>query len=188
MGEPIRKPEAGPERFDQQRLEIWREAMAHLRHLSDDLWKALRTFLTLNAILLFTVVGLVVLLPLNRGIAFLLALLSVFGVLLTLISRFILKRHRIYYLQMLAKKSLIEEELGFYGTKLAGTETDLAFPWRLTPEVVAEIKQNCEAWIQKSVRAKGTIARAQFLLYETLMALYCLAFLVALVRLFRRGG
>src|SRR5437867_10253241 len=89
-------------------IKVWREAMAHLRHLSDDVWKGLRLFLSLNAILLIIITGLLVLLPLNRGIGFLLALLSVVGALLTLAARFILKRHRIYYLQMLAKKSLLE--------------------------------------------------------------------------------
>ena len=170
----------------EDRLAIWREALAHLRHLSDDVWKGLRLFLSLNSILLIIITGLLVLLPLNRGIGFLLALLSIAGALLTLAARFILKRHRIYYLQMLAKKSLLEDELGFYRTKIAGTESDLAFPWRLAPEVVAEIKQNCEAWIQKSIRAKGTIARAQSLIYETLIGLHFFIFVIAMLRLLRR--
>jgi hypothetical protein len=167
-------------------LEIWREALAHLRHLSDDVWKGLKLFLALNSVLLIIIAGLLVLLPLNHGIGFLLALVSVVGALLTLAARFILKRHRIYYLQMLAKKSLLEDEFGFYQTKLAGTDTDLAFPWRLTPEVVAEIKQNSEAWIQKSIRAKGTIARVQFLIYEVLIGLHAFIFVIAMLRLLRR--
>ncbi len=86
---------------------------------------------------------------------------------------------------MLAKKSLIEDELGFYRSKLARSEMDLAFPWRLTPEVVAEIKQDPEAWIQKMVRAKGTIALWQFLIYEVLIGLYAVVFVVAMIRLMR---
>jgi hypothetical protein len=80
----------------------------------------------------------------------------------------------------------LEDEFGFYQTKLAGTDTDLAFPWRLTPEVVAEIKQNSEAWIQKSIRAKGTIARVQFLIYEVLIGLHAFIFVIAMLRLLRR--
>jgi len=118
-----------------------------------------------------------------RWLAFLLALLSALGGALTLTARYILKRHRIYYLQMLAKKSLIEDALGFYRTKLAGSETDLAFPWRVAPEVVAEIKQNAEAWLQKLVRAKGTIALWQFLIYEVLIGLYAAILLFAVTRL-----
>ena len=162
-------------------VNLWREAMAHLRHLSDDVWNGLTLFLILNGIIIISMGALARLRPLNRPTALVLALLAVLGILLTITARYILKRHRTYYLQMLATKSLLEEELGFYGTKLAGTETDLAFPWRLTPEVVAEIKQNREAWIQKSVRARGTIARAQFLIYEALIGVYCLIFLFAVI-------
>ena len=170
----------------QEQLQIWREALNHLRHLSDDVWQGFKVFLGLNALLLIIATGLLVIPPVNKGIALLLALVSVGGVLLTLAARFILKRHRIYYLQMLARKSLIENEFGFYQTKIAGTEIDLAFPWRLTPEVVAEIKQNCEAWIQKSIRAKGTVARVQFLIYEVLIGLYAFVLIIALLSLIRR--
>jgi hypothetical protein len=106
----------------------------------------------------------------------------VLGAALTLTARYILKRHRIYYLQMLAKKSLIEDELGFYRTKLAGSETDLAFPWRVTPEVVVEIKQNAEAWVQKMIRPKGTIALWQFVIYEVLIGLYAAVLFFAVLR------
>jgi hypothetical protein len=52
--------------------------------------------------------------------------------------------------------------------------------------VVGEIKQNCEAWIQKSIRAKGTIARVQFLIYEVLIGFYALVLIIALLSLLRR--
>jgi len=86
---------------------------------------------------------------------------------------------------MLAKKSLLEAEFGFYQTKFAGKEVDLSFPWRLSPEVVAEIKQGFDAWVQKSVRARGTIARVQFCIYETLIGLYCLILLLAAIYILR---
>ena len=162
-------------------VNLWREAMTHLRHLSDDVWNGLKLFLILNGFIIISMGALVRPRPLNRPTALVLAIVTVVGIVLTIAARYILKRHRIYYLQMLAKKSLLEDELGFYQTKFAGSETDLAFPWRLAPEVVAEIKQNGEAWIQKSIRARGTIARVQFLIYETLLALYCLIFLLAVI-------
>jgi len=171
---------------NQDQLQIWREALTHVRHLSDDVWQGFKVFLALNTVLLIITTGLLVFPPVNKGIALLLALVSVGGALLTLAARFILKRHRIYYLQMLAKKSLIEDEFGLYQTKIAGTETDLAFPWRLTPEVIGEIKQNCEAWIQKSIRAKGTIARVQFLIYEVLVGVYAFVLIIAVLSLLRR--
>ena len=163
-------------------VEHWREAMAHLRHLSDDVWKGLKLFLSVNALIVVAMAGLGAFCQSRARLAMLLALLSVLGAALTLTAHYILKRHRVYYLQMLAKKSLIEDELGFYRIKLAGSETDLAFPWRVTPEVVAEIKQNPEAWIRKLVRAKGTIALWQFLIYEVLIGLYAVVFFFAVLR------
>ena len=183
MSEPDSSSGDLPKRLDAAGLDLWREAMAHLRHLSDDVWKGLRLFLILNAFNLISIVAFCCMpLPGHQKVV-LLAILAVAGALLTVTARSILKRHRIYYLQMLAKKSLLEAELGFYQRKIAGSGTDLSFPWRLTPEVVAEIKQNFEGWVQKSVRARGTIARAQFLIYEILIGLYCLVFLFAVIRL-----
>ena len=138
-----------PTKLAAPQLEVWREAMAHLRHLSDDVWKGLRLFLSLHAILFIIISGTIALVPLSRRMGWVLAAASVIGVLLALAARFVLKRHRIYYLEMLAKRALLEAELGFYEARLAGTETDLAFPWRLKPEVVADIKRDSAAWIQK---------------------------------------
>jgi hypothetical protein len=164
-------------------VEHWREAMEQLRHLSNDVWEGLKLFLGLNALLLIAMVALGVFCEQRFRQAVLLILLSSLGAALTLAARYILRRHRVYYLQMLAKKSLIEDELGFYRTKLAGSESDLAFPWRIAPEVVAEIKKNPEAWIQKLIRAKGTIALWQFVIYEVLIGLYAVVFVFALTRL-----
>lgn len=159
--------------------------MAHLRHLSDDVWKGLKLFLILNAFFAISIVALLNRRPLSHPTAVLLAVLAAGGIFLTLTARYILKRHRIYYLQMLAKKSLLEKELGFYQTKFDGSATDLSFPWRLSPEVVAEIQQNFEAWIEKSIRARGTMARAQFLIYEALIGLYALTLVLAMIWLLR---
>src|SRR6185295_3513175 len=97
---------------------------------------------------------------------------SAAGIALTLAGRFMLRRHRIYYLEMLAKKSLLEMQLGFYEKKFAGSDVDFALPWRLKPEVVTEISKNFDGWVQKSIRSRGTMARAYFLIYEALIAIY----------------
>ena len=174
-----------PPEISEANLFIWREAMTHLRHLSDDVLKGLRLFLGLNAVLLGALLFLLAYEPFARRWICLAGLVSCLGILLTIAARFILKRNRIYYLEMLAKKSLIEHQAGFYSTKLAGSNTDLAFPWRLKPEVVAEIVQDFDAWVQKSIRAKGTIARVHFMIYEVLLGVYFLLFGLALLRLLR---
>jgi hypothetical protein len=164
-------------------VEHWREAMAHLRHLSDDVWTGLKVFLTANAAIALILIAIGAYSESRLFTIVMLIVLSLLGAYLTLTARYILKRHRVYYLQMLAKKSLIEDELGFYQTKLDGTKMDLAFPWRVTPEVVAEIKHNPEAWVEKMIRPAGTIARWQFLLYEVLIGLYGATLLFSLIRL-----
>ena len=98
------------------------------------------------------------------------------------IGRYILKRNRIYYLQMLARKSLLEDELGFYTSKFSSTEIDLAFPWRLAPEVVSEIKKDLDAWVQKSIRPDGSIARWLFIIYETFIGVSIAALMLLLIR------
>ncbi len=163
---------------------LWRETLAHLRHLSEDVWNGMKLFLVWDG---FMLLSLILLFSIGRReslIGWLIGLLSVSGVLLTLIGRYVLKRHRVYYLQMLAKKSLLEEELGFYRAKFKGSDIDLAFPWRLAPEVVAEIRGDFDAWVQKSIRAPGTIARFQFLIYEALVGLFLIMLLAFLIRAF----
>ncbi len=156
--------------------------MEHLRHLSDDVFKSVALFLGMNALMLGALIFFCVMDPNGLGGA----VVCLLGVFLTLGGRFMLKRHRIYYLEMLAKKSLLEKELGFYDRTLAGSKVDLALPWRLKPEVVAEIAQNCDPWIQKSIRPKGTMARVYFLIYETLLVIYGAAFVINVLRFLDR--
>jgi hypothetical protein len=173
-------PQQLPPKSASVSLNHWREAMAHLRHLDNEVWVGLRTFLTANSFLFVAIAGLLAFGVPGARAQWLVVVLSATGIALTLVARYILRRHRNYYLQMLLRKSLLEWELGFYDTKLCGSNTDLAFPWRLTPEVVQELKRDPEPWIQRSIRGPGTIARLQFWIYEGLMGLYVAAVILAL--------
>ncbi len=153
-------------------LEVWREALTQLRHLSDDVWKGFRLFLALNGLVLTLLTVRISLGFWSFTKAAEVGALCGIGIGITLAGRYLLLRHRVYYLQMLAKKSLIEMDLGMYATKLKDSETDLAFPWRLTPEVVSEIQRDLDAWVKKSIRSKGTIARVQFWFYEAVLGVY----------------
>jgi hypothetical protein len=167
-------------KIDPTKLEIWRESLTHLRHLSDEVWKRFQLFLWLDFIFFLLAADALQKSHGGSGIFLILLALSV-----AFIGRYILQRNRIYYLQMLAKKSLLEDELGLYATKLSGTETDLAFPWRLTPEVVSEIKKDFDAWIQKSIRPTGSIARWLFIIYEAFIAIYLLGLFLLLIRMLK---
>lgn len=166
-------------------MALWRETLDHLRHLSDDVWMGFKTFLVFNGFILISMALLISSSRRDRSATIFIGLLSIAGILLTFAARYILKRNRIYYLQMLAKKSLLEEDLGFYRTTFDSSPIDFAFPWRLAPEVVAEVRKDCDAWVQKSIRASGTIARFQFLIYEVLVGLYVLGLLAVILTMFR---
>src|SRR5690242_4953351 len=130
------------EKIGPNSIQIWRESLAHLRHLSDEVYHGMKLFLAING---FNIVLIIASWGLRSELAnFVFAL---FGIFITLVGRYILKRHRIYYLQMLIKKTLLEQELGFYEVKFSGTQQDLALPWRLTLETIALIKENPEKWI-----------------------------------------
>jgi hypothetical protein len=166
-------------RIDESKLEIWRESLAHLRHLSDEVWKRFQLFLWLDLIFFLLAAG-----AWRNSIGGC-TFLVLFALGIAFIGRYVLRRNRIYYLQMLAKKSLLEDELGLYATKISGTETDLAFPWRLAPEVVSEIKRDFDAWVQKSVRPAGSIARWLFIIYEGFIAIYLLSLFLLLARMLK---
>ena len=152
--------------------------MMHLRHLSDDVFKSVALLTGLN---LFLLGGVTILLTANHGLC---AIVSLSGIALTLGGRLLLRRHRIYYLEMLAKKSLLEMQLGFYERKFTGTSVDFALPWRLKPEVVTEISKDFDGWVQKSVRSKGTMSRVYFLIYEAVIFLYSMSLCWSLWRMF----
>jgi hypothetical protein len=158
------------EKLNDVELQLWREAMTQLRHLSDDVFKSVALFMGLN-VLLLTMAVVLTLVDLSPC-RWLGAFVCVLGSALTLAARFLLKRHRIYYLEMLAKKSLLEMQLGLYERRLAGTDVDSALPWRLKPEVVSEIAKDFDGWVQKSIRSSGTMARIYFWMYEGLIAIY----------------
>jgi hypothetical protein len=101
-----------------------------------------------------------------------LAVLASLGIASTVVGRYLLKRNRVYYLEMLLKKTLLEDEFGFYSVKFSETNSDLAFPWRLRPETISELKQSPEQWVKRQVRGPGTIARWLFVTLETLVGIY----------------
>lgn len=168
-------------------LELWREAMAQLRHMNEDVWAGVRLFLSVNSLLVLMVVGIVAWGRSAMLAALLVALLCALGIPLTLAARYLFKRQRVYYLQTLAKKALLDDRLGLFRLRFDGSTTDLALPWRLTPEVVQEIKRDFPAWVQKSVRGPVTMARVLFLIYEMLLVLYGLGLVAALAVLASRG-
>jgi hypothetical protein len=161
------------ENLDGKSVQIWREALAHLRHLSDEVWKVFKCFMVINGfILVFVTVVAMAGDADNFAGQFVLTVVILLGIGATFTGRYMLKRNRIYYLEMLLKKTLVEHEFGFYDAKFSGTNTDLAFPWRLKPEAIDELKRSPEEWVARQVRGRGTIARWLFVMFETVIGIY----------------
>jgi len=145
-------------------LDLWKESLANLRQLHNDVWNGVKFFTTINGILL-AAVGVVVkasdkLLP----TLVLASIICFLGILITLLARRILQRHRDYYLNMLLRKSLIEQELGFYD-RIVG-KTDLSFPWSVPKQYLPRLRDDPAGWLEQRRRASGTITRLLFWAYE----------------------
>ena len=160
------------EGLDGKSVQIWREALEHLRHLSDEVWRVFKCFMLINGSVLALATAIAIAGADSSAGQAILTVLFLLGIGVTVIGRYLLKRNRVYYLEMLLKKTLVEYEFGFYDAKFSGTNTDLAFPWRLKPEAIGELKQNPEEWVKRQVRGPGTIARWLFVILETVIGIY----------------
>ena len=84
-------------------VNIWREAMTQLRQLHSDVWNGVRFFLTLNGIIIAAFVAFIKehLTQPTTWSWLPVVFLPTFGLLITLIAKQILKKHRDHYLNML---------------------------------------------------------------------------------------
>lgn len=163
-------------RLNKEAVDVWREACAQVRRLSDDVWNGLKFFLTINSILIGAGAAVAKLQSIDWGARWILVLLAILGFSITCIAKKVMKKQRTYYSEMLLKKALIEEELGFYATKLSNI--DLSFVWGIKPEDLKHAKKSPEKWVQKHAAAPKTITRYWFWIYDFLLVLYAVAFLV----------
>lgn len=162
-----------------EQIDIWRESLAHLRQLHNDVWNGVKFFLTINGILFAAIAAL--LRDAKEVRHTLIIAISIIGVVVTVIAWQILARHREYYLQMLIRKTLIEDALGFSKKLLMGV--DIVFPWSplSSPK---EICSNPKVWLAAQVRRRGTISRKLFLIYEGTVAAHILIAATASMNIF----
>lgn len=157
-----------------EQIDIWRESLAHLRQLHNDVWNGVKFFLTINGILLAAIAALM---RDAREVRYLLVLcVAAIGLAVTIIARQILTRHREYYLQMLIRKTLIEDALGFNTKLLRGV--DVVFPWSplTSPE---DLSTQPHQWLKEQIRRRGTISKRLFLIYEGTAVVHILIAILA---------
>lgn len=162
-------------------LTLWREAMAQLRHLNTDFWNTVRFFLTVNGIIVAASFSILA----RGGTDWYLdstvatALLALIGLCLTVITGKILAKARQYYVEMLLRKTLLEDRLGFYKVDLE--HVNLSFPWKVPEKDLEKMKKNTTEWKRKHMWRKKTIARSLCSIYYVLIVVYSLLLIVASV-------
>jgi hypothetical protein len=156
----------------QKPAELWREILYQLRQLSTDVWNGVRFFVTVNVVVLGGIATVANGQARGWTTAILLASLAVVGTLFTLVAREILKKQREYYLQVLVKKALFEEEIGLYDVTLSGVDIDLSLPWGIAKSEVQAMKRDHSGWRSSRRRATGTITRHLFHVYEGMLVIY----------------
>lgn len=163
-------------------LDIWREALSSLRAMSGDIWNGVRFFLTVNAALLAGIITLYQTeqpqIPANPAIAF----LAIIGILVTFLARSIFFRARFYYVQMLARKILLDKELGFRDKNVGGL--DLSFPWSVDDNSLNLLQTNPTVWIQEQLRPRSSIRRRLHQTYNGLLVIYAIVFLLTIVGIY----
>lgn len=164
--------------LDASALDLWHEAMAQLRQLHGDVWNGVRFFVTVNGIIVAAIFAIFRLdWTLRTGVA--IVILAGIGLFLTLIATSILEKHRNYYLEMLLRKTLLEEELGFYESHLQGI--DLSFPWKADVKDINEIVADPDKWKAKQRWHHGTISRLLRMTYWLFIVLYVIALIGVVV-------
>jgi hypothetical protein len=163
--------------LDGNALSVWREAMAQLRQLHGDVWNGVRFFLTVNGIIVAAIFALY---RIEGGTVtgVIISVLAGLGLFLTAVADRILAKHRQYYLEMLLRKTLLEKELGFYESNIAGV--DLSFPWKVDAKDLDEIRDS-EKWKTDQSWRPGTISRLLKVTYRVFIAFYVVALAMALV-------
>ncbi|MFH1373211.1 MAG: hypothetical protein ABII79_05395 [bacterium] len=159
--------------LDEKGFNLWREAMANLRQLHSDVWNGVRFFWSINVVI---ITGMFVISHQEWAtrVEIELVLLCILGFALAYQGRRVFLQHRHYYLQMLLRKTLIEDKLSFYTTKLYNT--DLSFPWRVPSDHLESLRKEPENWEESQKLRRGTISRRLHIVYVVIQVLYALSF------------
>ena len=146
---------------------IWREAMAQLRQLNNDMWNGVRFFLTINGVIIVAIYTIAFSFSSLNNLYFILPL-AVIGFVLTIISFFILRKQRDYYINMLKTKTLLEKDLGLCEII---DDIYLSFPWNIEKKFIDEMIKN-DNWKTEHRWRIGTISHLLMLTYLFVFIIY----------------
>ena len=148
-------------------FELWQESLIQLRQLHGDVWNGVRFFLTLNAILIAALVPIAIQITNNSAFIALAFILSFFGIGCVHTGKKILSGHRGYYVHMLALKTLIEIEFGFWDNSIH--DQPLAFPWLVDQQHHPAFLDDIQKWKKEHKWRERTIS---YWLNDTYTLLY----------------
>ena len=152
-------------------LTLWKEIMVQLRQTHNDIWNGVRFVLTVNGIVfagLATLISAVetsrLTLAVSAGV-----LLVLIGAAFTVVAWLILDGHRRYYLETLAKKTLLEQEIGLYDITIS--KENFSLPWQVEKQYVKDVKEAPSKWRSERLR-KGKITPYLYGIYCAILGIY----------------
>jgi len=162
---------------DKHLFALWSEAMIQLRHLSSDVWNGIRLFLTLNSILLAALIGVSSITDkIDEDPIFI--IITMVGISLLLFTINILKKQRNHYLDMFIRKTLLEEKLGLYSSKISGI--DLSFAWSVPENSIKDLKDDKEDWKKKQRWNPKTISGTIFFAFLVFFLIYIVILFISI--------
>lgn len=160
-------------------VDIWSQTMFQLRHHNAAIWSSVRLFFTING-LVATIMGVVGRQAeyVQDGVA--VGALAIIGLVLSAIALRVLSMHWSTYLGVLVRKTLLENELGFYRTQVRGV--DLSLPWSVegSDGSLGALLRDPRAWYDRQ-RKWGGLLLLLSLMYVVVMAVYAAALVMVAI-------
>lgn len=128
---------------------VWREALVQLRQLHGDVWNGTKFFLTLNGILMAGLVAFLRESDHSLESVAIPAILCSIGLVFVGFGIYVFLRHRQYYLDMMIRKTLIEEAMGLYDCGI--DSIDLTFPWNVEKRFLEQLHRDPQTWARHRV-------------------------------------
>jgi hypothetical protein len=160
-------------------VDIWNQIMSQLRYHYGSIWSSVRTFFTING-LLATVTGI-----LGRQAEYVqdgivVGVLAIIGLIVNVVAVRVLAMQWSAYLGVLLRKTVLEDELGFYRMRVRGV--DLSLPWSVGGEhgSLDVLLRDPRAWYARQ-RRFGALFLLLCSMYAIVIAIYVAALVMVAI-------
>ena len=154
-------------------LNIWNQSVTQVWNTSNDVWNAVRFFLTVNAVIIAAIISFLAKQDYNLKTATIIVVLTVVGLILTFIGFGILEKMRGYHLEAVVRKTLLEKKLGFYDFPLhVDNKVTLASEWQVPKKHFDKLEESPKRWMKDHMFEKGTVMNRLRFTYYLVGAIY----------------